>query len=299
MIFGCDRSSANGNNKPSTVQISNSSTPRLHSQALDKFKLFALCKARYVLFPTVDHNNKVHILCDLFDKTARSKGMTLISYSIIRNSGLSEPRSTQGVHKQKNDNVEGAPRSGKDWALLVSSIAATANANAFKSLFNHFAPRVKSFMLRSGLSEGAAEEIAQETLMTVWRKAEQYNADKAAVSTWIFTIARNKKIDKFRKDSRPLPDVNDPSFSMYEAACPEEATEQSLNADLLYEALETLPDDQKEVLVLSFIKDNPHREIAEQLNIPLGTVKSRIRLGLSRLRDRIEINDTKLIGNLK
>lgn len=203
------------------------------------------------------------------------------------------------MRKQKNDNVEGASRSGADWALLVCAIASKSDANAFKSLFNHFAPRVKSFMLRSGLSPDAAEEIAQETLMTVWRKAEQYNSDMAAVSTWIFTIARNKKIDKFRKDSRPLPDVNDPSFAMVEAACPEDATDQSLNADKLYEALETLPEDQKQVLVLSFIKDNPHREIAEQLDIPLGTVKSRIRLGLSRLRDRIEIEDTKLIGQLK
>jgi RNA polymerase sigma-70 factor (ECF subfamily) len=203
------------------------------------------------------------------------------------------------VRVQNNDNVESAPRSANDWALLVDVIAKHSDANAFKSLFNHFAPRVKSFMLRSGLSEGAAEEIAQETLMTVWRKAEQYNREKAAVSTWVFTIARNKKIDKFRKDSRPLPDVNDPSFSMQDEVCPEDATDQSLNADKLYEALEALPEDQKQVLVMSFIKDNPHREIAEALDIPLGTVKSRIRLGLTRLRAVIGEHNNLFIGDVK
>lgn len=200
---------------------------------------------------------------------------------------------------QNNDNVESAPRSANDWALLVQAIAIHSDANAFKTLFNHFAPRLKSFMLRSGLSEGAAEEIAQETLMTVWRKAEQYNRDVAAVSTWIFTIARNKKIDKFRKDARPLPDVNDPSFTMQEDDSPEETTAQSINADKLYEALEALPDDQKQVLVLSFIKDNPHREIADALDIPLGTVKSRIRLGLTRLRSAIGDQDALFIGESK
>jgi len=203
------------------------------------------------------------------------------------------------VRVQENDNVVNAQRSANDWAILVSSIARHSDANAFKSLFNHFAPRIKSFMLRSGLSESGAEEIAQETLMTVWRKAEQYNKDKATVSTWIFTIARNKKIDKFRKDSRPLPDVNDPSFSMQSEECPEETTAHSLNADKLYEALETLPDDQKEVLVLSFIKDNPHREIADTLNIPLGTVKSRIRLGLTRLKTTMGDQSPLLLGDTK
>jgi RNA polymerase sigma-70 factor (ECF subfamily) len=198
------------------------------------------------------------------------------------------------VTREINDNAGDAPKNAIDWALLVTAIAETSDEDAFKCLFNYFAPRVKSFMLRSGLKEGAADEIAQETLLTVWRKAGQYNGSLAGVSTWIFTIARNKKIDKFRKDSRPLPDVNDPSFSFQEEVSPEDTTSLSMESDLLYDALEVLPDDQRQVLVLSFIHDNPHREIANILGIPLGTVKSRIRLGLARLKTLIEDSDGEL-----
>ena len=225
--------------------------------------------------------------------------MTTQKRSFIQRSGPANAGTNGRAPLKDNDNMQDNARSAKDWAILVESIASTSDAHAFKILFNYFAPRVKSFMLRSGLSEGAAEEVAQETLLTVWRKAEQYNSDLAAVSTWIFTIARNKKIDKFRKDARPLPDVNDPSFSLQEEISPEEFTSQSLDSDRLYEALETLPEDQKQVLVLSFIKDNPHREIAETLEIPLGTVKSRIRLGLARLKLSIEETTPLLNGDIK
>ena len=170
------------------------------------------------------------------------------------------------------------------WADQVIAIAQAADREAFKEVFNHFAPRVKSFMLRSGLSDSAADEIAQETLMTVWRKAGQYKPEKAAVSTWIFTIARNNKIDKFRRDSRPLPDVNDPTFSGQSDQSPEQTTWNNMSADNVHIALDALPKEQRDVLYLAFIEDNPHRKVAEQLGIPLGTVKSRIRLGLQRLR---------------
>jgi len=192
------------------------------------------------------------------------------------------------VTQEVNDNAGNTPKSANDWALLVTSIANNRDEDAFKCLFNYFAPRVKSFMLRSGLREGMADEIAQETLLTVWRKAEQYNGSLAGVSTWIFTIARNKKIDRFRKDSRPLPDANDPTYAFQEEHTPEQKITLAMDTDRLYSALKKLPADQRDVLVLSFIKDNPHREIADILDIPLGTVKSRIRLGLARLKTLVE-----------
>jgi len=184
----------------------------------------------------------------------------------------------------KPQKANGVKRRGGEWAARVVAIAETQDRDAFKLLFDHFAPRVKSFMLRSGLSESAADEIAQETLLTVWRKAAQYKPDKAAVSTWIFTIARNNKIDKFRKDSRPLPDVNDPSFSGEGEKTPEQVTWSNMSADNVHQALGALPKEQRDVLYLAFIEENPHRKVADELGIPLGTVKSRIRLGLDRLR---------------
>jgi RNA polymerase sigma-70 factor (ECF subfamily) len=188
------------------------------------------------------------------------------------------------VTLENNDNAK-TPISDKDkWALLVADIAERNDRDAFKCLYNYFAPRVKSFMLRSGLKEGAAEEIAQETLLTVWRKSAQFNGQLAGVSTWIFTIARNKKIDKFRKDSKPLPDANDPSFGTQEEMTPEQQFSQSMHAEKLNKALALLPADQRAVLIASFIQDNPHKDIAKELDIPLGTVKSRIRLGLTKLR---------------
>lgn len=192
------------------------------------------------------------------------------------------------VTLENNDNTGGLVESRDHWALLVKQISDDADRDAFKCLYNYFAPRVKSFMLRSGLKEDAAEEIAQETLLTVWRKSAQFNRDLASVSTWIFTIARNKKIDKFRRDSKPLPDVEDPTYPIAEEKSPEHNVEHALNAEKLHRALKTLPDDQREVLVLSFLQNSPHKDIAHTLNIPLGTVKSRIRLGLSRLRSLVD-----------
>ena len=194
------------------------------------------------------------------------------------------------VTQEDNDNVpQSDPRvhGARYWAGLVNDIAQSRDEAAFHTLYNYFAPRVKSFLLRSGISESVAEDVAQETLMTLWRRAEIFNPDRASVSTWIFTIARNKKIDQFRKDAKPLPDVNDPSYAWRGDDSPETQTSQNqFDADI-HAALSTLPEEQKQVLTLSFLEEQPHHEIAKVLGIPLGTVKSRIRLGLKRLRGRV------------
>ena len=99
-----------------------------------------------------------------------------------------------------------------EWDTCLLKIGKYRDKYAFKSLYEHFTPRLKSFLLRIGSDESAAEEICQETMIMVWRRAETYNPESAGASTWIFTIARNKRIDKLRKDSRPLPNFNDPLF---------------------------------------------------------------------------------------
>ncbi len=187
-----------------------------------------------------------------------------------------------------NDNAKSKRRRADEWAACVQAIAKTSDENAFKALFAHFAPRVKSYILRTGLSAGIAEEIAQETMIIVWRKAAQFQAHKASASTWIFTIARNKKIDRFRKDAKPLPDANDPTYMWKDDVSPEAASSDNQYAQRLHDALQTLPDEQRKILTLSFLEDNPHGEIARQLGIPLGTVKSRVRLGLQRLRKQMD-----------
>ncbi len=181
-------------------------------------------------------------------------------------------------------NIRPQDRDASYWAALMLDIAENRDKEAFKTLFDYYAPRVKSFIMRSGISEITAEEVAQEALMTVWRKADKYNPALASASTWIFTIARNKKIDRLRKDARPLPDANDPTFAGPGVDTPETTAWHSINAAKVHAALDQLPEDQRKVLKLAFIEENPHAAVSEMLGIPLGTVKSRIRLGLEKLR---------------
>jgi RNA polymerase sigma-70 factor (ECF subfamily) len=178
--------------------------------------------------------------------------------------------------------VSGRPADG--FAQMIGAIAASADREAFVALFNHFAPRVKSYMLRLGAAPPLAEELAQETLLTVWRKAGAFDAAKAAPSTWIFTIARNLRIDAARRERRGEP-VQDPSDAPEAEPAPDAALAALQSEDRIRLALRSLPVEQAEVVRLSFFSDKPHSEIAEALQLPLGTVKSRLRLAMGRLRD--------------
>jgi len=166
----------------------------------------------------------------------------------------------------------------------IVAIAQRQDRQAFAALFNHFAPRIKGFMMRSGVSADAAEDLAQEAMLTVWRKAAYFDPARAGASTWIFTIVRNLRIDGQRRLQRELlhqtatPDDSEPPEQ------PDEALDMSQRETIVRTALKELPQDQLEVVKLSFVEGKAHGEIAATLNIPLGTVKSRMRLAMVKLR---------------
>jgi RNA polymerase sigma-70 factor (ECF subfamily) len=153
---------------------------------------------------------------------------------------------------------------------------------AFAELFEHFAPRVKAYLMRLGAAPALAEDLAQEALLNVWRKAHLFDPAKASAGTWIFTIARNLRIDAIRRDKRPEIDAADLAPDAEPDA--ESGMTVADSEEKLRAALGCLSGDQAEVVRLSFFADKPHSQIASELDIPLGTVKSRLRLAMARLR---------------
>ena len=176
------------------------------------------------------------------------------------------------------------------WARLIEAVAQRQDRAAFATLFEHFAPRVKSFMRRSGASEASAEELAQETLLAVWRKAALFDPRTAGASAWIFTIARNLRIDAARRERRGdtfnTSDI-DAEFEVDESPLPDARLATAQSESRVRAALAELSEEQMSVVELSFYKEKAHAEIAQILQIPLGTVKSRLRLAMNRLRSRL------------
>ena len=174
------------------------------------------------------------------------------------------------------------------WGSLVSAIAKRQDRAAFAALFEFFAPRIKAFMQRSGASEARAEELAQETMLAVWRKAALFDPASAGAAAWIFTIARNLRIDAHRRERRggmvETADV-EIEFQIDDSPQPDALLATTQSEERVRSALTKLSDDQMRVVELSFFEEKAHAEIAQILGIPLGTVKSRLRLALNRLRN--------------
>lgn len=159
---------------------------------------------------------------------------------------------------------------------------------AFQTLFQAYSPRIRAYLLKMTRNPQASEDLMQETMLAIWRKAGQYDPARGPASAWIFTIARNIWIDAWRKQRRPEIDMNDPAL----AADPEpdavNLMEQRQSRDALHKAMQTLPQEQVDLIRLSFFDEASHSTIAAQLGLPIGTVKSRIRLAFGRLRAALE-----------
>lgn len=166
---------------------------------------------------------------------------------------------------------------------LVRAIAERGDRDSFARLYQHYAPRLKSYLLRLGGAD-AAEEMAQEAMLIVWRKAALFDPAKASAGTWIFTIARNLYIDRRRKERRPEIDFDDPMLVNDGEPGADAALSIRQTEEMVRAALTSLSPDQARVIEMSFFEDKPHSIIAAELKLPLGTVKSRLRLAFARLR---------------
>jgi RNA polymerase sigma factor (sigma-70 family) len=184
---------------------------------------------------------------------------------------------------------------GDEWVELVRAVAAAGDRTAFAVLFKHFAPRVKAHLMRAGVAPELAEELAQETMVNVWRKAASFDAARAQLSTWIFTIARNLHIDQMRRqrDAHGAHEANDTADGdgadllaqvAHDAPRPDEQIDTARREGAVREALRRLAPEQVQILRLAFYDEQSHARIAADLDVPLGTVKSRIRLAVGHLR---------------
>lgn len=172
-----------------------------------------------------------------------------------------------------------------DWGGLILRVRDQQDKAAFADLFRHFAPRIKGFLMKSGASAALAEECAQDVMATLWQKAHLFDPTRASAATWIFTIARNRRIDALRKSRRPEPE--DLPWGPEAEPDQQEAMELAQDTERLAEALALLPDKQRELIERAYFGDLSHSEIAAETGLPLGTIKSRIRLALDRLRHKL------------
>ena len=193
-----------------------------------------------------------------------------------------------------------AEETGSHWAECLQRVADHQDRDAFRELYKHFAPLIKSYAFKvPGLeqTEVFAEELVQETMLKVWTKAGSFDARLASPGTWIFTIARNMRIDLLRKSARHVvntvslqQDEDNNTLDLEDIWFEDEGSDvadivaQQSSSKLIRESLATLPEDQAEILRKVYLEDKSHTEVAEELQLPLGTVKSRVRLALNKLK---------------
>ena len=192
------------------------------------------------------------------------------------------------INKLSGDND--FPVSNDHLSSCLLDIAENQNKNAFKTVFKHFAPRLESYLIKLGAVDTQAEEVIQEVMIAVWTKSATYDSNKSSVSTWVYTIARNKRIDKIRKEKRHYLSESDEGLEIPVDSTQEKEIFSAQISNTLKKYMASLPDEQSKLLKLSYFYNKTHADISEELNIPLGTVKSRIRLALTKMRHLVEIN---------
>jgi len=184
--------------------------------------------------------------------------------------------------ERRVETVTAVDKTEAQWVVRIRAIAESQDQAAFAEVFRHFAPRVKGFLIKSGADESLAEECMQDVMATLWHKAHMFDPARASVATWVFTIARNRKIDLLRRYARPEPE----DLPWGPEAAPDQADVIALQEDStrLADAIRQLPEKQRSLIERAYFGDLTHSEIAAETGLPLGTIKSRIRLALDRLR---------------
>lgn len=172
-------------------------------------------------------------------------------------------------------------------AELALKVARDQDRTAFAELFDFLAPRVNAYLRKLGLDTASAEEICQETMVILWQKAALFDPAKSSLSTWIFRVARNRRIDHQRRISKAIVDEEDPMLQPEPAPAPDGGIDEERREAAVRSAIAELPPEQYEVVRLAFFLGMAHSQIAEETGLPIGTVKSRIRLAFARLRARL------------
>ena len=176
----------------------------------------------------------------------------------------------------------------EELGALVLAVARDRDRDAFTRLFDHFAPRLHAYLLRLGSDSGSAEEILQDVMSTLWNKAHLFDPSKSSLATWLYRIARNRRIDTLRRDRLDYFDPMDAPDVASDEEGADRRLDMSQREDRIRESLETLPPDQLVLIRMAFFDDLSHSEIAEKTGLPLGTVKSRLRLAMKRLRQLLD-----------
>lgn len=174
------------------------------------------------------------------------------------------------------------------FADLMEAVAIHKDKAAYGELFAYYGPRVKAYLMRLGADNALAEELAQDVMVTVWRKADLFDRTQASVSTWLFRVARNKRIDAIRRTTKPELDPNDPLLLPSAPPAADQLITGAERDQLVRAAIVDLPEEQRQLLQQAFYDGLSHREIAEQTGTPLGTVKSRLRLAFLKLRSKLD-----------
>lgn len=175
-------------------------------------------------------------------------------------------------------------------ADCLEKVGREQSQSAYDSLFAFFGPRLRAYIVRLGSSVSEAEEVTQDVMSTLWRKADQFDRSKASVSTWVFRVARNRRIDLHRRRQKPDLDAEEPMLQPTAVPQPDEIVHRTQIDARVREALERLPEQQLVLLQAAFYRGLSHSEIAEAYDLPLGTVKSRIRLAFAKLKGELENN---------
>jgi RNA polymerase sigma-70 factor (ECF subfamily) len=202
-----------------------------------------------------------------------------------------------GVRHAKGGTVRICMPTNDEFNAWIRAVAVSSDREAFAALFRHFAPRIKGYLVRSGIPASIAEDLTQDAMVILWRRAASFDPKRAALSTWLFTVARNLRIDHYRRASVDAAGTRvDHDVDVWNAdqqtpdggAGPDQRVDDTQRERSVQRALAELPAEQALLLQLSFFEERPHAAIARELGIPLGTVKSRIRLAVAQLRRKLD-----------